>query len=102
MPPVKPLPTATLHVSVPRSWDTDLISILERRVRSDDHTGIAARRRELEDYFQRIDDPDHAQNLISRLESLVATILAQAFQLRLSTPERQRLLHILRTKLLKR
>jgi hypothetical protein len=103
MPPVKPLPTATLHVSVPRSWDTDLIPILERRVRSDDHTGIAARRRELEDYFQRIDDPDHAQNLISRLESRRRDDkLAQAFQLRLSTPERQRLLHILRTKLLKR
>jgi hypothetical protein len=71
MPAVKPLPAATLHVnvSVPRSWDTDLIPMLERRLRSDDHAGIAARRRELEDYFQRIDDTDHARNLIFRLES---------------------------------
>jgi hypothetical protein len=103
MPPVKPLPAGTLHVSVPRSWDTDLIPILERHLRSDDHARIAARRRELEDYFQRIDDPDHAQNLISRLESRRRDDkLAQSFQLRLSTPERQRLLHILRTKLIKR
>jgi hypothetical protein len=104
MPGVKPLPAGTLHVSVPRrSWDTDLIPILERHLRSDDHAGIAARRRDLEDYFQRIDDPDHAQNFISRLESRRRDDkLAQSFQLYLSTPERQRLLHILRTKLIKR
>ncbi len=68
MPGVRPLPAATLHVSIPtRSWDTDLIPILERRLRSNDQAGIAARRRELEEYFQRIDASDHARDLILRL-----------------------------------
>ena len=101
MPGVKPLPAATLEVKDFSSWplDTQLLPILERPLQANDQAGIAARRKSLEDYFQGI-SPGYARDLILRLESRRPNDkLAQSFQYRLSTPERQKLLHILRTKL---
>ena len=48
--------------------DGQLLPTLERPLRADDQAGIAARRRDIEDAFQRI-SPGFARDLISRLES---------------------------------
>jgi hypothetical protein len=101
MPMVKPLPAGKLEVKDFSSGplDAQLLPILERPLRADDLAGIVARRRDIEDAFQRI-SPGYARDLLSRLESRRPNDkLAQSFQYRLSTPERQKLLHILRTKL---
>ncbi len=101
MPVIKPLPEGRLEVKEFPSWPLDgqLLPTLERPLRADDQAGIAARRRDIEDAFQRI-SPGFARDLISRLESRRPNDkLAQSFHYRLSTPERQKLLHILRTKL---
>jgi hypothetical protein len=75
-----------------------LLPILEKPLGANDHAGLAARLKKLEEFFQGFGS-ESARELTLRLDARRANDkLAQAFHYRLSTTTRHRLLHILRTK----
>jgi hypothetical protein len=98
--PVRPLEAGVLKVKAAYpDWMTPhLLPILEKPMRADDYTGIAARVKKLEQLFQDF-SRESAVELSTRLNARRADDkLAQAFHHRLAGPTRQRLLHILQVK----
>jgi hypothetical protein len=98
--PLRPLDAPTLNVkpAYPDWMGPHLLPILEKPLRADDHAGIAARVRKLEELFRDL-SRDSSQELVARLDARrPGDKLAESFHYRLATPTRQRLMHILRTK----
>jgi hypothetical protein len=98
--PIRPLEAGTLNIKpVYPDWiGAHLLPILEKPLGANDHAGIAARVRKLEEFFQGF-STESARELILRLDARRRDDkLAQSFHYRLATPTRQRLLHILRKK----
>ena len=74
----------------------DLRILLERRLRSDDSTGIQERRRRLIQLFEGVKErPWDAQELYERLFIIPDDPLGRLFHYRLATPTRNRLRKIL-------
>jgi len=98
--PLRPLEAGTLNIkpAYPDMIAGSLLPILEKPLGANDHAGLAARLKKLEEFFQGFGS-ESARALTLRLDAPRANdMLAQAFHYRLSTPTRHRLLHILRTK----